>query len=293
MRNLLIVFIGVLLLSASKPAHQTKDNPIIFDIATAVSEQKIELTVTGNDESPHYYQPILVNLKNLTSEAVTINIKNGQLFKSTDPEIQDIIVTQEEMIALKGFEHISRPIFGMCVQQYNSAPGFTQEYKLDKIATENLASIANQIQEQKAFSIAGQNSVWAVTDNNSLDAIESYIPEDSDELRSYVANLLNIPDTVIVRRQMVAADTGPKLTKRSVEGNFEYSFSKTSAVTIGMFNDQNIVVKELYNNPETPAGEHKLAYEFDTMVFQENTYYIRLIIDGQIKINFKMKPRRS
>ena len=291
MKNLLFVFVGVLLLTASKPAHQTKDNSI--DIARAVNEQRIELTVTGNDESPHYYQPLLVKLKNLTSEEIIINIKNGQLFKSTDPEIQDIIVTQEEMIVLKGLEQISQPIFGMCVQQFNSAPDFTKEYTLDSIATENLASIVNQIQEKKAFSIAGQNSVWAVTDNSGLDAIDSYIPEDSDELRSYVANLLNIPDTVIVRRQMVAADTGPKLTKRSVEGNFEYSFSKTSAVTIGMFNDQNIVVKELYNNPETPAGEHKLAYEFDTMVFQENTYYIRLIIDGQIKINFKMKPRRS
>ena len=291
MRNLLFIFVGVLLLTAGKPANQTKNNPL--DIASAVSEQIIELTVTGNDESPHYYQPILVNLKNLTNEEVTINIKNGQLFKSTDPEIQDIIVTQEEMIVLKAFNTISKPIFGMCVQQFNSAPGVTQKYTLDKMATENLASIANQIQKQKAFSIAGQNSVWAVTDNNGLDAIDSYIPEDSDELRSYVANLLNIPDTVIVRRQMVALDTGPKLTKRSVEGKFRYNFSKTSAVTIGMFNDQNIVVKELYNNPETPAGEHKLAYEFDTMIYQENTYYIRLIIDGQIKINFKMKPRRS
>lgn len=293
MKNLLFVFIGVLLLTSSKPAHPTTDNPIIFDIARAVSEQKIELTVTGNDESPHYYQPILVNLKNLTSEEVVINIKNGQLFKSTDPEIQDIIVTREEMIVLKGFDHISQPIFGMCVQQFNSAPGFTQEYKLDNIATENLASIANQIQEKKAFSIAGQNSVWAVTDNNELDAIDSYNPEDSNELRAYVASLLNIPDTVIMRSQTTTLDNGPKLVKRTAGGNFKYRFSKTSAVTIGMFNEQNIVVKELYNNPETPAGEHKLAYEFDTMVFPDDTYYIRLIIDGQIKINFKMKSRRS
>jgi hypothetical protein len=291
MKNLLFVFVGVLLLTASKPADQTKDIPI--DIATAVSEQKIELTVTGNDESPHYYQPLIVKLKNLTSDEVVINIKNGQLFKSIDPEVQDIIVTQEEMIVLKAYEHISQPIFGMCVQQFNSAPAATKEYKLNSIATENLASIANQIQEQKAFSIAGQNSVWAITDNNSLDAIDSYNPEDSNELRTYVANLLHIPDTIFVRRQFVALDTVPKPIKRSVEGNFKYRFSKTSAVTIGMFNDQNIVVKELYNNPETPPGEHKLAYEFDTMVFPEDTYYVRLIIDGQIKINFKMKPRRS
>ena len=291
MKNLLFVFVGVLVLTASKPAHQTKDNPL--DIARAVSEQKIELTVTGNDESPHYYQPILVNLKNLTSEEVVINIKNGQLFKSTDPETQDIIVTQEEMIVLKAFDHISQPIFGMCVQQFNSAPGITEKYTLDKIATENLASIANQIQEQKAFSIAGQNSVWAVTDNNGLDAIDSYNPEDSDELRSYVANLLNIPDTIIVRSRTVMLDPEPGRIKRTARGNFKYNFSKTSAVTIGMFNNQNIVVKELYNNAETPAGEHKLDFEFDTMVFPDATYYIRLIIDGQIKINFKMKSRRS
>ncbi|MFT4849788.1 MAG: hypothetical protein ACI83B_002336 [Sediminicola sp.] len=291
MKKLLFVFVGVLLLTASKPIDQTKD--ISIDIATAVGEQKIELTVTGNDESPHYYQPLIVKLKNLTSDEVVINIKNGQLFKSTDPEIQDIIVTQEEMIVLKGFDQISKPIFGMCVQQFNSAPGFAQKYKLDKIAIDNLASIANQIQEKKAFSIAGQNSVWAVTDNNELYAIESYNPEDSNELRAYVADLLNIPDTVIVRRQSVVLDTGPNRIRRTVGGNFKYYFSKTSAVTIGMFNEQNIVVKELYNNAETPAGEHELAYEFDTIIFPEDTYYIRLIIDGQIKINFKMKPRRS
>ena len=291
MKNLLFVFVGVLLLTASKPADQAKD--ISIDIATAVSEQKIALTVTGNDESPHYYQPLIVKLKNLTSEEVVINIKNGQLFKSNDPEVQDIIVTQEEMIVLKGYDHISQPIFGMCVQQFNSAPVGTKEYKLDSIATENLASIANQIQEQKAFSIAGQNSVWAVTDNNGLDAIDSYNPEDSDELRSYVADLLNISDTIIVRSRTVMLDPEPRQIKRTAGGNFKYKFSKTSAVTIGMFNDQNIVVKELYNNPETPAGEHKLDFEFDTMVFPDATYYIRLIIDGQIKINFKMKSRRS
>lgn len=291
MKNFLFVFVGVLLLTASKPVDQAKDPSI--DIATAVSEQKIELSVTGNDESPHYYQPLIVNLKNLTRDEVVINIKNGQLFKSTDPEVQDIIVTQEEMIVLKGYDHISQPIFGMCVQQFNSAPSGIKEYKLDSIATENLASIANQIEKQKAFSIAGQNSVWAVTDNNSLDAIDSYNPEDSNELRTYVANLLNIPDTIVVRRRLAALDTRPKPIKRSVEGNFKYSFSKTSAVTIGMFNDQNIVVKELYNNPETPPGEHKLTYEFDTMVFPEDTYYVRLIIDGQIKINFEMKSRRG
>jgi len=289
MKNALLLFAFIIVLTSSTAVPE----PLTFDLATALNEQKVSLVVKGNNESPHYYQPLIIDIKNLTHQDLIINIKNGQLFASNNPEIQDIITTQQEFITLKANKAIHQPLYGMCVQQFNQAPDIDQEYSMGELASGNLATLAGKIQEQKAFSIAGQHSVWAVTDDNDLEDIESYIPEDADELRAYVADLLDTPNPVIVRGETVSLDTGPKLIKRTVGGNFKYKFSKTSAVTIGMFNDQNIVVKELYNNPETAAGEHKLSYEFDTMVFPEDTYFIRLIIDGQIKINFKMKPRRG
>ena len=92
MKNLLFIFVGVLLLTAGKPVHQSKEKYI--DIAKAVSEKKIDLTIAGNDESPNYYQPILAHLKNLSSEEIIINIKNGQLFimnlKSKFDNFQDV-----------------------------------------------------------------------------------------------------------------------------------------------------------------------------------------------------------
>ncbi len=293
MKNTFFLLLAFVTLTASKPLLPVIENPTTFDIATALSEDKIELTLLGNDESPHYYQPIVATIKNTTNQKLIIHIKNGQIFKSTDPEIQDIIVTQEEFITLDAHQSNTKPIFGMCVQQYNSAPYMEQTYSLGEVATGNLATLAGKIQEKQAFSIAAQNSVWAVTDGNDLTAIDGFIAEESDELRVYVADLLNVPDPVIIQGETVTVSRESKVIQRSVGGNFKYNFSKTSAVTIGMFNSQNIVVKELYNNPETPAGEHKLSYEFDTLVYPEDTYYIRLIIDGQIKINFKMNPRRS
>lgn len=293
MKNAFFLLLSFVVLTASTTINESNNPAITYDLATALSAKKIALQVSGSEDSPHYYQPLVVNLKNLTQAPLVIQIKNGQLFKSNDPEIQDIIVTQEELIALEANESKSLPIFGMCVQQQNAGPGTDQKYTLDALATGELATLAKRIQDQKAFSIAAQQSIWAITDGIPLAEIDSYNADDANELRDYVADLLNVPDTVVVRGETITLDSGQKTIKRSVEGNFKYKFSKTSNVVIGMFNEQNIVVKELYSNPETPAGEHELSYEFDTMVFPDETYYVRLIVDGQIKINFKMKARRS
>ena len=64
---------------------------------------------------------------------------------------------------------------------------------------------------------------------------------------------------------------------------------KTSAVTIGLFNEDNIIVRELLNKPQTPRGEHKLNFEFDMAAYTDPVYFVRLIIDGEIKLSFKLE----
>ncbi len=157
------------------------------------------------------------------------------------------------------------------------------------IVENNLSLLTKEIERLEAYDVAGQNAVWNITDNGTLYDIAGYDVDAGAPLRTYVANLLNIPDD-----EIPVFDEPQELKRvRTAGGNFRYKFSRTSAVTIGMFNSQDIIVKELYQNPETPPGEHRLSYEFDVEEFTDDVYYIRLIINGQIKINFEMKTRRS
>jgi hypothetical protein len=287
MKNILVFLAFIALLTSSKPSNI----PETYNLITAVENNLIRCTIIGNDESPHYYQPLSIDITNLTDKEIIITVPNGQKFKSENN--QDIVITREEMIAVSGKGSVKKPMFGMCIQKYNPAPDSNEIYTIGGIATGDLASLTTEIQKREAYNTLGQYSIWTLTDDNTLTDIDGFDLQEASLLREYVAALLDLPLPEIVPSNFIPEESEPTLTKRSVEGRFRYKFSKTSAVTIGMFNDKNIIVKELYNNPTTKPGEHHLSYEFDTMIYHDEIYYIRLIIDGQIKLNMEMKTRRS
>lgn len=275
----------VALCTSNKPSNTVKT----YDLEWAIANNLISCNFQGNDESPHYYQPVVANFTNLTNETFNIRIANGLTFKSKSDEHQDVVITQEELITMAPTESSKKPLFGMCIQKYNRAPSASTEYILNGMSSENLNVLTKKIEKLQSYDTAGQNAIWNLTDDGSLADIVGYDIDAGAPLRNYMAELLDIPE------EEIPVFTSPEetLIKRTAGGNFKYKFSKTSAVTIGMFNDKDIIVKELFNNPETPAGEHHLEYEFDTLVHPDDVYYIRLIINGQIKINFEMKTRRS
>jgi hypothetical protein len=253
----------------------------------------IGYTFKGNSESPHYYQPLSISLINLTDESLVIKVPVGQTFVSSSTDHQDVIVTKEEMITLSRKGSEEKVLFGMCIQQSNAAPDENETYNLGKITSGNLLELCTEIQSRKAFHSIGQNAIWALTDHNELNDINGYDKKEATHLKTFVAGLLEVPVPDYPKDDYYTENNDPSLIKRRVGGRFKYRCSKTSSVTIGMFDDQGIIVRELYSNPKAAPGERILNYEFDAEVHTDEVYYIRMIVDGQIKINFEMKPRSS
>ena len=50
---------------------------------------------------------------------------------------------------------------------------------------------------------------------------------------------------------------------------------------------------ELYNNPQQQPGNETLQFAFDMEVYRDKIYYVRMIVDGEIKINLTMQPKGS
>lgn len=265
----------------------------IYDLKDATEQAIISTAISGNDESPHYTKPLLLTLKNLKSKSVTIKVSNGQQFLSKDPDTQDIIVNKEEMITLNAHETKTLPLYGMCTQQNNGGPGISSEYTLGTVADGNLVALTKEIEKRKAFNTLGQYAVWSITENNHLNSISGFDEEEALYLKTFVAGLKNIPVPEYDPDDYLTNYTNNHLVKRSAKGNFRFKFSEESAVTIAMFDENDIVVRELYNNPKVASGTHDLNFEFDVSVYQNKAYYVRMIVDGDIKINMKMEPRGS
>ena len=287
MKKLLVLFIAITILSGSKPVNNT------YDLKTAIDKKLVTCKFNGNLESPHYYQPLVIDITNLTNKEITIRIPNGQKFITDTTDTQDVIITQEELIALSPKKKVVKPLFSMCIQEYKSASYEGTTFKLGEIASGNLKKLTQEIEKTKSFNTIGQYSVWAITDDFPLDEIDGFDEKEGVHYQNYMAKLLNVPVPSVQPEKYKTYYETTKTLTRSVVGKFKYDIHNQSNITIGLFNEQDIIVRELYNNPKQETGEHLFNYAFDLTSYQDPRYYIRLIIDGTIKVSLKMEPRKS
>ncbi|MDC7997537.1 hypothetical protein [Gilvibacter sediminis] len=257
---------------------------------TALDEAFVSANFRGNEDSPHYYNPINLEVVNNESEVLTLIINTGQILYSENPDVQDIIITRGEEITLNPQEKKTISLYGMCIQEFNAAPDANAVYELGEMATGNLKTLAERIRKEEAYGIAGQQAIWALTNGRPIAEINSMDIAQTSEARGLVMDLID-SDTITVAGETIRRPQGNGLIKRSMEGKFEYRLSKESKVHIALFNEDNIVLDELFYDDAVAPGEHKFDYALDHMIDPKQYYYVRLIIDGEIKINFEMKPR--
>ncbi|MBV1924499.1 MAG: hypothetical protein KUG68_10785 [Flavobacteriaceae bacterium] len=286
MKKFIICFIALISISASQPTI------ITYDLKTAIEKKLVSCSFFGNDESTHYYQPVKIDITNLTNKNISIRIPNGQKFIADSTKVQDLIITQEELIALTPKKKELKPLFAMCIQKYKSASNKLTTYKLGDLADGSIKKISEEIEKNKSFNTLGQYTIWAITDEFPIEEIAGFQEKESIHYQKFVANLLNIPVPKYDSKKYETYYETARSFKRSVVGEFKYKFSRKNHVTLGLFNEQDIIVRELYNNPHEKPGKHTFNFAFDTENYSEPTYFIRMVVNGEVKINMKMEPNK-
>jgi len=284
-----LLFLFVITLGYSQNPNATK----VYDLASVLENNWITLKVTGNENSTHYTKPIRATFTNTSKNPLRFSIPNGQIFRAEDSTVQDIVIVKEELIALKVQETKELPLYGMCIESSNSGNNLETLFYVDGLAEEKLLKLTEEIQKRRSYNTLGQYAVWTLTDGNDLNSISGFDAEEALHLKTFVAGLMGVPVPEYDPTDYATNYENDGLIQRAAESRFKFTFSEDSAVTIAMFDEDNIVVRELYNNPNVTSGYHEMEFKFDVSVYQNKAYYIRMIVDGEIKINMKMEPRRS
>ena len=287
MKNTIILVLAVLSIAATrKPSVEPT-----FDLNDALEKGYVDVAITGNPESSHYLKPIIIELQNLRSEPITIRIPNGLQFHA--PDVQDVIVTKEEMIALAPNEKTTRDIYAMCTEQSLSASNSDSNFKVGDIATGDLAKLTSEIQKSTIYNTLGQYAIWTLTDEQHLNTISGFDMEAATELKTFVAELLEVPVPEYDPDDYLTNFHDDGLIQRAIKSRFRYRSLGGAKITIAMFDDEDRLVRELYNNPFVSGGEHEFEFQFDAEVYRNKAYFIRMIVDDEIKINMKMEPRNG
>jgi hypothetical protein len=260
-------------------------NADTLSLSQALKGNIVKCSFEGNSNSTHYLNPLQVSLVSNENKFHTIVIETGQQFESSDSSLQNLVIVKRELITLPPYQKKTSLLSAMCVELHNGSPQSKIAYAEGKMSTGFLLELAKLIDKQKYFDLAAQQAIWCLTDKSSIETIDGFDSAEVRALQQLVSKATGQPMPKIIAgksyRQPVIVD--------SLEGSFTYQVREPSVVLIAMFDKTNRVVRELYRNNNEPAGKKSFHFAFDSTVYTDEIYYIRLLINGEKRIEGTVK----
>lgn len=132
-------------------------------------------------------------IKNQTNDSLQIIVPAGWRMNSVKEEYQDILVTQQQILAMAKNEQKSFLIKGYCCEADHAGPSEGQKYDQGKLAAPNLVLVATYLNAIKVDENTQQYAVWAVSNNRPTANIVGRNDSLTQELRTFVAKVKGEP----------------------------------------------------------------------------------------------------
>jgi hypothetical protein len=253
--------------------------------------QDVSVQFVNKADASHYGKCVMLKLENKSEKKLDYAIPAGFQLQASEPKYQNLVVTENVFVSLMPREKKEIPIFAMCTEHHDAAPG---SYLLSytPLAKENkhLNELCELIAKEKWHTSEAQHAVWCLVENESLENIAGFDTSVVRKLQHKVATLTNQkmpapPTKSDYKRNYYAS---PTVIKTKVGGSYSFNFSHPKSVQIAMFNKQNVLVRELYKNEQEAPGRKTINYAFDATVYTEPIYYMRMFVDGEKRLETKM-----
>ena len=271
MKKTLLIILGLVLGIASPFAQ--------ISITEALEKGNISISITGNEESTHYLIPLNFTVSNESAKKIELIIPLGLVLISFDSEEQNFVTSEELLVQLAPNSKKKIDIHAMCIESHDAAPSSSSNYRLGNVVENGEMRFLQFVAQNKLFGPGAQFMLWDIVDSE-IDFAETdsiTVNEDGDfGFYRY---------TPFHEYEMVA-QVEPEPVNRLIEvyGNFDITLGSTKHIHIAMFNENNVLVKELYNNPNCPSGNTKIDYTFNSAEFAEGNYQIKVVMNDRIML---------
>ena len=272
-------------------------------LSEAIQKNWVQCQFQGNAESPHYIKPLHISIKNVSKKDLKINIPAGTIFASDSSKYQDVIVTKDLVAGVRTQQSKSYEVYSSCIQSGNRAPNNSTTYHLATDKNENLVKLAKFINQKSFYATSeAQHALWALSDDAPLEEIFGYHDKGKTglEILKYVAEITGkpVPSEEDFKKYYQVSENGEILDtyttrpKSEMSGKFYFEIRQTTKVLIGMFDNEGILIREIYNNPTCTSGNHTIEYAFDSGAYQDDVYHFKLITNEKIWLTMTMDKNK-
>lgn len=284
-----LLLVGMTLSLAFSMSTKHAHGPV--PIGDAIRDKLVKATMINNKGFSHFDKCLLLQLQNTGNSAIRVAVSPGTLVNPDDPKYQNLLVTEDKLITLNPGEQKNVPLYAMCTEPHDAAPGEEPvSYQLASVSPEPLQKIAGFIAQQNYHNSEGQQAVWCVAERRQLEEIAGYDTTAVRLLQQTVSAITGQPlppkpRSNDYRRNYYAS---PTVMKVKVSGKYAFKFAFEKQVLIGMYNTQNVLVRELYKNEHEAPGAKTVEYAFDATVYTDPVYFMRLYVNGEKRMETRM-----
>ena len=178
---------AVLLIASSCNTAQAE----ITSLVVLLEQGRIQLRPHGT--GGHSGECLKVDVRNLSSSSIRTTIPAGWIFPSEKPEVQDLIIMREEVIALGPGQLRTVTCRAFCCEASNQGPAENEPFRKGHPANAKLRTLAQLVDSGRFNDDIVQNAVWVVSDGNDINSTGPMDSSADDRLRNRLSALSGQP----------------------------------------------------------------------------------------------------
>ena len=278
MRSFSALLLLVVLSAASQAAVQKSGLKAAMDKGLV----RVSAVSTG---AMYNKKALKLQLVNTTRDALQLTVEPALVFRPSDSSYQDLVLSGEEMLALAPGSSGELVVQTFCGKAHASAPGSKLEYRFKRQGDSVMIKTLHYIREKGLFDGLGQQAIWVLTDNHSLEGIiDPQRPKESSELLALMVKLTGRPAPTYFKQYKLNTVAGqPVFEKRvlKIVANLEWRLEEPKALTLGIFNSTGDLVQGIFEEKQMTKGIFKMQVQFEAEGAPRGKYYMRLK-DGDV-----------
>jgi len=196
---------------------------------------------------------------------------------SVKEEYQDILVTQEQILAMGKRQEKTFEVNGYCCEADHSGPSKGLKYELGKLAAPNLVLVATYLNATKMDENTQQYAVWAVSNNKPTANIVGKNDSLTQDLRHFVAKVKGEPIPWYTLQKRVRINSYGDINEHPLQlkATVNYNVDKTVYAYFFVLDSLGNKVAKITGQWLNP-GNHDYEVNVDVRSLQKGKYKIVL-----------------
>jgi hypothetical protein len=215
---------------------------------------------------------------------INLIVKPGTLFKPADPDMQDILVVKEEILALNKGVPKKIQLTGYCCKASNRCPQAGTGFTLSKNENKKLEEIAVYLNKNKFSDHIIQNAVWCVSDNKSVSYVYDSNREKVKGLREELCRLTGQENNWFQTEATHNMDENGYISMEPVHvtGDVTVKVDKTMILYQGVYKENGDIAWEPHK-VAVVTSKGTMSYEFKMYVkgWAKGKYYVKVTNSGK------------